>query len=131
MYDEAMSDRRRAEEHLARSVPISFHADAMKHLSAALESAQASVRALSAEIASLKRHEVGLMPRDFTPPTDPIESLGPKTQLAVEEFAAGDPSIRSYLIGRAALEQAALRASVTDAGELDRQLAAMITDGDQ
>lgn len=132
LYDDAIADRRRAEDRLAASVPISVHSEAIKRLSDALDKAMASAGALSTEIASMKRHDIGLHQKDFDASVhDPMHTLGPKTQLAIDEFAGGDPSVRQYLIGRAALEQAALRVNISDPAQLDEELAAMIRDGDQ
>lgn len=132
MYDEAVADRRRAEDRLAGSVPASVYSDAVARLSSALEQAMESNRLLTTEMANIKRHDVGLHPKDFDPSLqDPMSTLGPKARLAIEEFAGGDPSIRQYLIARAALEQAALRTTTDDAGTIDDRLAVMIRDGDQ
>ena len=93
---------------------------------------EARYAALVAQVVDLKRHDAGLPPAAFDATLlDPMNSLGPKTQLAVDEFAAGDPEMRKWLVARAHLEQAALRGQSNDMEQIDEDVAAMVRRGDQ
>lgn len=125
LYDEAVADRRIAD---ARFAAIS--ADSVPR--SAYDALAEQLASVTKEALAMKRHDLSMAPADFdASQSDPMNSLGPKTQLAIDEDAAGDPSIRKYLIGRAHLELAALRATVSDLAEQDTQLARMIREGDR
>lgn len=66
--------------------------------------ADARYEALVTQMLNFKRHELAMMPAGFDPAqADPWNSIGPKTQLAVEETAGGDPELERYLKGQALL----------------------------
>ena len=86
---------------------------------------------LTEQILSAHRHDVGLPEPDFDPATlDPMYSLGPLTQLAIEEFASGDPDMRKYLTRQAHAQQAALSLRTTDHDAIDEEVAEMVRAGD-
>lgn len=93
---------------------------------------QSKYDALVAQVIDFKRHEVGMSPTAFDASLlDPMNSLGPKTQLAVDEFAAGDPEMKKYLVGRAHLESSALRGQSDDMDAIDTAVAQKVRQGDR
>lgn len=99
---------------------------------AAIAAHAARYEALALQVVELKRAEAGLPPAAFDASLlDPMNSLGPKTQLAIDEFAGGDPEMKKYLVNRAHLELAAMRGQTDDMEAIDKDLAAKIRRGDQ
>lgn len=91
-------------------------------------------QALVSTVIDIKRNEHGLPPDGFDPAeNDPMNMLGPKTQLAIEEFSAGDAELRSHLIKRAMAETAALmgeHAGKRPDAETDQEVANRVEQGD-
>jgi hypothetical protein len=93
---------------------------------------QAKHDALIAQVIDFKRHEVGMAPTAFDlREMDPMHDLGPRTQMAIETFAAGDKEMRKYLLARATMEMAVLRGQTSDVDAIDSELASLILNGDQ
>jgi hypothetical protein len=87
---------------------------------------------LVSQFVDLKRQEWNLSPQGFDiSKLSPMSALGPKTQLAVEEFAAGDPELRARLINTATAEVMARRAQEMPEDEIDAEVATLIHEGDQ
>jgi hypothetical protein len=122
IYEDAILQRDRAEARAAA-------ADA--RLAAFTENAAERYAALVADVMDLKRHDLGMMAKDFDPTTgDPMKTLGPRTQLAIEEFAGGDAELRLRLITTAVPLMATARAEYADGDEADEHVAALIERGD-
>jgi hypothetical protein len=97
----------------------------------ALEQERVRSHAVTMEALAIKRHEMQMTPAGWAPPPDPFETLGKKTQAAIERFAAGDRELRARLIHTAATEAAALAASGDyDGDDLDEEVATRILEGD-
>lgn len=118
-----------------RALTRRIHDNLTEQIAVLLQSradAEKRYEALALQVVDLKRAEAGLPPAAFDATLlDPMNSLGPKTQLAVDEFAAGDPEMKKYLVGRAHLELAALRGQNDDMEAIDKELADKIRRGDQ
>lgn len=107
-----------------KGVPREFYDDAIRQRDAA----QAMVAQLVAEIAALKRHDLGA----FTAPApDPSTDLGPRTLLAIEEAAGGDQELRNLLVRTALRTWGAEKREFTDPDELDTYVAGLVAAGDQ
>lgn len=117
-----------------RAVWERLYTTATEHLQATLAAraeAEKRYETLALQVVELKRAEAGLPPMAFDASLlDPMNSLGPKTQLAIDDFAGGDPEMKKYLVGRAALEWSALAGQMSDVGEIDKTVAAMVRRGD-
>jgi hypothetical protein len=99
---------------------------------AAIAAHAARYETLALQVVELKRAEAGLPPMAFDASLlDPMNSLGLKTQLAIDDFAGGDPEMKKYLVGRAHLEWSALRGQMGDLEEIDKEVAEKVRRGDQ
>ena len=82
------------------------------------------------QVIEIKRHEQGMNPENFDPQSlMPEHGLGPKTIAACDEFAAGDPELRRYLVGKA--HQYWQQNHELDKDERDIAVAKRIIQGDQ
>ena len=88
--------------------------------------------ALVSQTLDIKRHEMGMVPTGFDAArSDPTTLLGPKTNLAIDNFAGGDPELRRLLITRAIYEtQSASSGDGADGDAVDTHVAQLITAGD-
>lgn len=94
--------------------------------------AQSKVDAMLLEVLAFKRHDMGMPPAAFDASAlDPMNSLGPQTQLAIDEFASGDREMRKYLVGRAHLMYAAARGQTDSMEAVDDEVSAAIRAGDR
>lgn len=105
-------------------------ASVVEQFLAAMEAERTRSHEVVKEALALKRHDLQMPPAGWTPGADPMELLGPKTQLAIEEFAAGDPQARRYLIGRATILAAAHKAQGHEPDEADADVAETIQAGE-
>lgn len=130
--DEA--ETRAATKEAMRALWERLYTVATEHLQAALAAraeAEKRYETLALQVVELKRAESGLPPMAFDASLlDPMNSLGPKTQLAINDFAGGDREMQKYLVGRAALEWSALAGQTSDLTEIDKQVAEMVRRGD-
>lgn len=117
------------------TVPREFYDDAIRQRDVALlrgDRAEERLAKVVDELAALKRHDVGATPTGGAESYDPMDSLGSRTQLAIEEFAQGDPELRNRLILTAQGLTAQRRAEAPDAGEgaHDQYVATLIRNGE-
>lgn len=85
--------------------------------------------ALVEQMVTIRRHQEGMDPRaEANKDFDVMARLGPRTQMAIEDFAAGDLGLRRNLIARANLEWAARDGM--DHKERDVEVAALVMAGD-
>lgn len=82
------------------------------------------------EALAIKRHEMQMPGKDWQPPKDPFESLGRKTQVAIDTFAMGDRELRARLIGFATNMAAGLALQELEPDEIDEQVAERVEAGD-
>jgi hypothetical protein len=118
-----------------KTVAREFYDDAIRQRDAAMlrgDRAEERLAKVVDELAALKRHDVGAAPAGSAESYDPMDSLGPRTQLAIEEFAQGDPELRNRLIATAGALGAQHRAEAPDAGEgaHDQYVATLIRNGE-
>jgi hypothetical protein len=93
------------------------------------QAAEARYAALVDQMVQMKRHEYSMMPAGFDPnQADPWNSIGPKTQLAVEEVSAGDPELEQHNRAQALL--AWKQYADLSPEERDQKVAREIRDGD-
>lgn len=87
---------------------------------------------LTEQIVDIKRHELGMMPKDFDPKTmDPANGLGLKTLAAIDEASSGDRELSRYNLNMAwTLYRQYEAAGMTDKIEIDEVVAKRILDGD-
>lgn len=93
--------------------------------------AQANTRytELVTQMIEMKRHEAGMHPPGFDPSTlDLMNSLGPQTQLAIDEESGGDPEQRVYY-RNVAIKETLARADMPK-DERDVVVAQILRDGD-
>lgn len=94
-----------------------------------LAQANAKYAELVTQVIEMKRHEAGMHPPGFDPSTlDPMNSLGPQTQLAIDEESGGDPEQRVYY-RNVAIKETLARADMPK-DERDVVVAQILRDGD-
>jgi hypothetical protein len=118
-------------------IPREFYDDAVRQRDAALERARIAedrCAAVVKELVELKRHDIGALPGVHfnTDSLDPAHGLGPKTALAVDEFADGDVELRARLLARAHVLTASAKMQYgdDDPGAIDKYVAHLIQQGD-
>lgn len=91
--------------------------------------ADARYAALVDQMVNVRRHQEGMESRDAKAADyDVMGGLGTRTQMAIEEFAAGDPALRRDLIARARLEYGAREGM--EATARDVEVAQLVLAGD-
>lgn len=110
----------------SESVPVSI----VERFLGALEKERERAHAITLEALAIKRHELAMVPAGWTPPKDPYEALGRRTQAAIEEFAQNDAELRRRLIGSATNLAAALALGDLEGEALDAEVARRIYEGD-
>jgi hypothetical protein len=113
------------------SVPPGIPAGIFEQVMAAMERERERSHQVTMEALELKRHELGMVPKGWAPPPDPLSLLGPLTQGAIEEFAAGDADLRRRLITTASTMAELRQAAHLDPADADEEIAALIRAGDQ
>lgn len=93
------------------------------------DAADARYAALVDQMVNVRRHQEGMEGRDAKAADyDVMGGLGTRTQMAIEEFAAGDPQLRRDLIARARLEYGAREGM--DEKQRDVEVAQLVSAGD-
>jgi hypothetical protein len=126
------SAQRTSERHVAREVHEAVVAGLMNQLSAAnamIEKLQAQLQSTVTETLAIKRGELNMGDKDFKF-EEAMSGLGPKTEAAIEEFAAGDPQTRKYLIHQAKVDALGYKARGSTPEEVDGEVAELIRRGD-
>ena len=105
------------------------HERDVTRLEGSLEAERTRYAELVKQLVEIKRHEQGMSPEGFDASSlMPEHGLGPKTIAACDEFAAGDPELRRYLVGIAHKEYR--KRADMDADEKDVQVAKVIAAGE-
>lgn len=117
-------------------VPREFYDDVVRQRDAALERARIAeerLAELTDRAMSLKAHELSAPVTAPARESDPFTMLGPKTQLAIDDFAQGDAELRNRLINSAMLLSSATQVDEPDLDttELDALVAEKIREGDR
>lgn len=117
-----------------RGVARDLYDDVVRQRDAAvaqLYTLQAKYTELSERAMGLKAQEMGAAHASTFAAADPFVGLGPKTQLAVEMIAQGDPELRNNQLRMAAMLISAGQSEGLEGDELDAEVAKKIAGGDQ
>jgi len=119
----------------SETVPREWYDEMKAQRNAAIaerHAAEERYASLVSQFVDLKRQEWNLSPQGFDiSKLSPMAGLGPRTQLAIEEFAAGDPELRARLINTGTAEAMARRAQGMPEDEIDAEVGTLIQEGDQ